>query len=713
MKRYHYVAVLGVLLVLMGLVLWVPALAQETEGASVPAQPEVLQGFYDDWVHSGHADITAEAFNHWNEDEEKVVPETCARCHSTPGYRDYLGVDGSAYLSVEEPAPLGTTITCDACHNEVTWTLTEVTFPSGAMVDGLGDASRCMVCHQGRESGVSVSNAIAEAGVTDMNEVSENLRFINIHYYAAAASLYGSEAHGGYEFEGKNYQMRGDHVEGYDTCISCHDPHTLEVKVDECTACHDVSDEDDFENIRMNGSLKDYDGDGNTREGIAEEIETLQEMLYTAIQRYAAEVIGTPIVYDSHSYPYFFEDADGNGEVSEGDGRYSTFSGLLLQTTYNFQVTMKDPGGFAHNPKYHIELLYDSIEMLNAQISEPVDLSMAHRNDAGHFDSTAEPFRHWDEEGEVNAPCSRCHTAEGLPFLVEYGAVITQEPSNSLACTTCHDQLGEFTLYTVDEVTFPSGATVSFGEAEASNLCITCHQGRESTVSVNSQISRAGVGDDEVSESLRFANIHYFAAGATLFGSEVQGAYQFDGMDYNGRNMHTRRFDECVDCHNEHELGNRIDECTECHEEVTSQADVRLIRLEDEDVEAIDYDGDGDATEPIADEIATLHDALLTVIMDYSTNVIGATAVYNSHAYPYWFEDTNASGDADADDARYGTWTPALLRAAYNYQYVAKDPGAFAHNPDYILQVLYDSLQSLGGDEAVANYTRPPVKMGE
>jgi hypothetical protein len=33
---------------------------------------------------------------------------------------------------------------------------------------------------------------------------------------------------------------------------------------------------------------------------------------------------------------------------------------------------------------------------------------------------------------------------------------------------------------------------------------------------------------------------------------------------------------------------------------------------------------------------------------------------------------------------------------AKNYQWVAKDPGAFAHNGKYILQVLYDSLQDLG-----------------
>lgn len=40
-------------------------------------------------------------------------------------------------------------------------------------------------------------------------------------------------------------------------------------------------------------------------------------------------------------------------------------------------------------------------------------------------------------------------------------------------------------------------------------------------------------------------------------------------------------------------------------------------------------------------------------------------------------------------------WTPRLLKAAYNYQVAKKDPGGYVHNPTYLLQLLYDSLDSL------------------
>ena len=51
-----------------------------------------------------------------------------------------------------------------------------------------------------------------------------------------------------------------------------------------------------------------------------------------------------------------------------------------------------------------------------------------------------------------------------------------------------------------------------------------CHQGRESTVSLDKVI-----GDTEAdaqAETLRFLNPHYFAAGATRYGTEAKGAYR-------------------------------------------------------------------------------------------------------------------------------------------------------------------------------------------
>lgn len=682
-----------------------------------PPEPVVKEvPFQDMWANSAHNDAEAEAFNHWNEEDPPEIPVACATCHSTAGYQDFLGADGSAPgVDQAVPAPAGT-IQCVACHNAVTATLSKVTFPSGVEVSGLDASARCMVCHQGRAWKGAVDEQIEKFGVTeDVDSVpapieDSTMGFVNIHYFAAAATLYGSQVQGGYEYAGKSYDYKNDHVAGYNSCIGCHNPHTLELKLEECAVCHQgVASVEDVRNIRMAGSMVDYDGDGDITEGVAFEIDGLREMLYQAIQAYASEVAGAPIVYDAGAYPYFFNDTNANGAVDEGEAvfpnSYKSWTARLLKAAYNYQVSTKDPGAFAHGGKYIIQLLYDSIEDLNQALSTPVDLSTAHRIDRGHFAGSEEAFRHWDEEGEVPAACAKCHSAAGLPLFLKEGVSISQPVSNGLNCATCHDDLSTFTRRTVDSVKFPSGASLTFGEGNDSNLCINCHQGRESKASVDAAIGE--LGDDEVGEKLSFRNPHYFAAGATLFGADANGAYMYEGKEYTGRNMHVAGFDTCLGCHDAHALRVKFEACSSCHPMVKSEEDLKLIRVSTD----TDFDGDGDAGEGIAGELETMAELLYQAIRDYAAAQGLPPIVYQPHVYPYFFVDTNGNGEADADEAnfnnRYTSWTPRLLRAAYNYQWFMKDPGAFAHNGKFMLQVLFDSLQDLGVN--LTGKTRPAV----
>jgi hypothetical protein len=672
----------------------------------VPAEPVAEIPFAELWVGSGHADTEAEAFRHWDEDDPAVVPVSCAKCHSTGGYLDFLGADGTEAWVVDADAEIGTVIECVACHNQATLALDSVVFPSGAEIVGLGSEARCMQCHQGRSSSVSVDGAIEEAGLADSPDAtSEDLGFINIHYYAAAATQYGTWAMGGYQYAGKAYDARFQHVAGYSTCDDCHNPHSLELKIDECSACHvDVSSVEDIKDIRLVGSTADYDGDGNVSEGVAVEIEGLQEILYGAMQAYAEETAGTPIIYDSHAYPYFFVDTDGDGEVGEEEAsygnRYATWTPRLLKAAYNYQTSLKDPGAFAHGGKYIIQLLYDSIEDLDGARAQGLA-----RIDAGHFAGSEEAFRHWDEDGEVSGSCAKCHSAAGLPSVLTEGGTGAQPLSNGFLCTTCHDAMPEFTRYAVEAVEMPSGSEVDTGDPD-SNLCLNCHQGRESTVSVNRAI--AGLDLDTVSEDVGFRNVHYFAAGATLFGTDAKGAYEFDGQTYLGRFAHVESLDTCIECHDTHALELQEENCSTCHSGIE---DVQEIRESE-----VDYDGDGNVEEGLSGEIATLNEALYDALQAYAADVIGTPIVYDSHSYPYFFVDTDGDGAVGEDEASYGnryaTWTPRLLQAAYNYQYANKDPGAFAHNGKYVIQVLYDSLNVLGSQVAVdmEGMVRPAVE---
>ena len=669
---------------------------------AAPPDPTLEVPFLTEWSSSGHADAEAEAFKHWDKDDPAVVPASCAKCHSTPGYQDFLGADGSTAGKVDKDAPIGTVVTCIACHNQATMVMTSVVMPSGVEIAGLGREARCMQCHQGRASTIQVTEAISKAKVTGEDTASKDLGFTNIHYFAAAATKYGTVAKGGYQYEGKSYDANFAHVEGFTTCIGCHNSHTLEVKVEACKGCHTgVAKVDDLKNVRMPGSLVDYDGDGNVKEGVYYEIEGLQKMLYQAIQSYATEKAKTAIAYNVQTHPYFFVDTNKNGMVDTDEltatNRYNAWTPRLLKASYNYQLSVKDPGDFAHGGKYVIQLLYDSIEDLNAVLAKPVDLSKAHRIDTGHFAGSEEAFRHWDEEGEVPATCSKCHSAGGLPLFLKDNATISQPPANGFQCATCHNDLIKFTRYEVKEVKFPSGAVVDSGNPNM-NLCMNCHQGRESTVSVNKLLE--GLDDDETSDKLRFLNVHYFAAGATRFGTEAKGAYEYDGKKYIGLFKHVPEISSCTDCHSTHGLNVQVEKCGTCHKGVKSEEDLQTIRMSTKD-----YDGDKDTKEGIAGEIDTMRQALYAAMQDYAKNVVKTPIVYDPSAHPYYFVDTNKNSKADPDEAKsdnqYKAWTPRLLRAAYNYQYSIKDPGAFAHNGQYIIQVLYDSLEDIGAKAQV------------
>ncbi len=705
------------LVIILGLaVLALSACAQATQAPAVPQEvptqacpepepcpelPETVDAPFEElWKESPHADKEAEAFRHWDEEDPMEVPVACATCHSSTGFQDFVGADGSEMFVVDANASVDTVIECQTCHNDATMALSTVKFPSGVELTGLGSEAVCMTCHQGRASKVQVDEAVANAGV-DEDEVSADLGFINIHYYAAAVSRYGTEVKGGYEYEGMTYDTLFEHVDGVQTCFECHNSHSLELELETCAGCHEANSVEDLRAIREPSSFMDYDGDGDVAEGMFYELESLTAMTYTAMQTYATEVLEMPIGFEAHTYPYFFNDTNADGELTEDEAvfpnAFASWSPRLLKAAYNFMTVSKDPGGYAHGGKYLIQLLHDSIADLNTVVDTPVDLSTAARDDAGHFASNTEAWRHWDAEGAVPASCAKCHSATGLPQFISEGTNISNAPTSGLWCETCHNSAEWPAVYALETVTFPSGAELGFSEKPSANLCLNCHQGRESTVSVDRAIGEAG--DDDVVEGLSFRNVHYFAAGATLFGTDAKGVYEYEGKTYAGQYAHVVGFSTCVDCHDVHGLNVKAQTCQGCHQ-TDNPENIRMTLTED-------YDGDG-ATEGIAGEVETLIDLLYEAIKEYSAEQDNPL-VYDSHAYPYFFSDTNGNGEADPDEASYANgfkgWTPRLLRAAYNFQYAMKDPGAFAHNPTYILQVLYDSIEDVGGD--VTNLVRP------
>lgn len=318
-----------------------------------------------DWFRSSHANAASEAFSHWDDDGE--IRASCATCHSGEGFRDFHGLDGTAAGTIDGTIDVGGVVDCGTCHNAGLSEITEVTLPSGVVHPVTGVEASCMTCHQGRSAGLDIVNATANIGV---DEPSEELSFINPHYATAAATWLGGYGQSGYHYDGRDYAGRFFHARPVASCNSCHEPHTLEVQFESCTTCHEANNPQEIRIARQS-----YDGSGNTSVGIRSDISANADRLLSMIRSYSDEVVGVPMVYDGNRYPYFFVDANGDGAADIVDGRpvaYNNWTPRSLRTAFNWKLVTADPGNYAHNPQYSLQLLYDSIE----DLSDPLGVDM-------------------------------------------------------------------------------------------------------------------------------------------------------------------------------------------------------------------------------------------------------------------------------------------------------------------------------------------------
>jgi hypothetical protein len=324
------------------------------------------------------------------------------------------------------------------------------------------------------------------------------------------------------------------------------------------------------------------------------------------------------------------------------------------------------------------------------------DLEFSQWAGSGHADYAGDPFNRWNEDGSVSASCAKCHSKDGFIDFAADGTVdAAAKLGTTLSCGACHTNGDSSMLYTdpstryatqvanidilvdpepLESVVFPSGLTANLGDA--SNMCMACHQGRESKNSVDA-------ATPATDGTFRFTNIHYYAAAASFFGTDVQGGYEYEAATssfavdpvYAGRNLfpaHPATLQTCIGCHLQEGAANHtfipdVARCIECHGGTT--------------VETLG----GSPSQNLADILA-LKDQVHTLLTGSGVNALGN--------YPYFSNIT----------------TIEQLKAAYNWQVANAEPCGYIHNGTYIKQLLYDSIVDLStalGAPATPVVTRP------
>jgi OmcA/MtrC family decaheme c-type cytochrome len=313
---------------------------------------------------------------------------------------------------------------------------------------------------------------------------------------------------------------------------------------------------------------------------------------------------------------------------------------------------------------------------------------MAEYAESGHGNVNADPWVHYDwAAGGSYLACQRCHTTTGyLNNLngVAAGTGLTGgKPAQVLTCAACHVDTATGELRNPGAYTLTTGnnaQTVAFASEGASNLCIRCHAGRETGKSIAADPSATGVRG--------FMNSHYLTAAGTIYN---KSGYEFAGQTYSDLGFHKNVGRGTAG------TGNN-GACVACH----------MSQGEGHSWEFLSHDASGNITANNSTTCVKCHANLTVAQLTAAKNEVNAAlevlktalaakGIYFANANPYFFTapyvtgGTNTSFTNWAGVYGYASWKN-VMGAAFNYNLIAHEPGAYAHNRQYAMKLITDSI---------------------
>jgi hypothetical protein len=332
--------------------------------------------------------------------------------------------------------------------------------------------------------------------------------------------------------------------------------------------------------------------------------------------------------------------------------------------------------------------------------------------------------------GHSSGSCARCHNglafrdligADGTAVNVTSIGYLSTDPTpldtttafatpGQMQCATCHNGATVLGGGSLNQHKFASGVVYTFTVETKSAICSQCHDGGRpgyNIAQVNAVLSwNSSVGPDaQLVATNAQVRAHYLSAASTLLGGAVGSWSQVTGNIYTGANEHGG-VAGCTFCHNAHtgelppDSNVNVPEdtirnkCGPCHYNDAGAAVASFLELEES--RQFGFEGDVDnnpLTVTVKDDLDGLAAKLYVAIQTYSNSIAGQQVCFFNNR---WYNDTGAGTCGTAPNA--GTpakFTPRLLKATFNYGMYTTDPGAWAHNPRYVAEAMYDSIADL------------------
>lgn len=305
---------------------------------------------------------------------------------------------------------------------------------------------------------------------------------------------------------------------------------------------------------------------------------------------------------------------------------------------------------------------------------------------AGHADSHAEAFVHYDWSLPNRAACRKCHSGngyidstKGLPAAQQNGSF------RVLDCVVCHSVHGApqdaELLRTHDSVTIPAvGQDLTLNNLGPSATCYTCHNGRvapdDGSLTPHYLLGAPmlqGINANSFGETLQ-SSPHAVLTSCTDCHMAPGPAAGQPGAGKVGGHSFSMKVHDPADP--DYGVENVVNACQSCHPGLDT-----LNRTAHGD-----YDGDG-SIEGVQDETRGLLDLVLAAIQ--------AKGAVQLAGHPYW----NVAGVPAADQA-------AVKNAIWNWQFVINSGDYGVHNTAYAVGALQAAYKGLTGQDVPGAFLR-------